>query len=159
MLNFLHYLNISKASGHDGISNKILKIRSNGIYKPLTRLTNLSLFLGQYPSSWKLANGTTVPLFKSDYRQFKTNYRSISLLVCLSKICEKVVFLVELYNFLDEIGFFHCFQSVSRPGDSTVMQMIYILNKIYNASDKGCEIRVVFLDTPKLLIKFGIRVC
>ena len=48
-----------------------------------------------YPSSWKLAN--VVPLFKSDYRQFKTNYRPVSLMVCLSKICEKVVFLVELY--------------------------------------------------------------
>ena len=51
VLNLLLYLNISKASGHDGISNKILKISSSGIYKPLTRLTNLSLFLGQYPSS------------------------------------------------------------------------------------------------------------
>ena len=49
----------------------------------------------------------------------------------VSKICEKVVFLVELYNFLDEISFFHRFQSVSRPGDSTVMQLIkFIMIKV-----------------------------
>ena len=32
VLNLLHYLNISKASGHDGISNKIFKISTVMVY-------------------------------------------------------------------------------------------------------------------------------
>lgn len=148
--NLLRHLDISKASGEDGISNRILKCSCEGIYKPLTKLINLSFSLGQYPSCWKLAN--VVPLFKGDNRQYKSNYRPISLLPCLSKICEKIVF-SELYEFLSKQNFFHYFQSGFRPGDSTVMQLIYIVNKIYNALEKGHEVRAVFLDISKAFDK------
>ena len=76
---------------------------------------------------------------------------SISLLVY--DLWKKNILLVELYNFLVEIGFFHRFQSIFRPGDTTVMEMIYILNKIYNALDKGCQRRAVFLDNSKAFDK------
>ena len=33
------------------------------------------------------------------------------------------------------------------------MQSIYIVNKIYNALEKGCEIRAVFLDISKAFDK------
>ena len=60
---------------------------------------------------------------------------SVSLLPCISKICEKIVF-IRLYNFLNAVGFFYHLQSGFRPGDSTVMQLIYIrvVDKIVNAA-------------------------
>jgi hypothetical protein len=64
--------------------------------------------MGVFPLKWKLAN--VVPIFKKDNRQSKENYRPISLLPSLSKICEKFVF-VRLYNFLLEINFLKPSQS------------------------------------------------
>jgi hypothetical protein len=153
--NLLCNLVISKACGEDGISNRILKCSCEGLYKPFTKLINLSFSLGQYPSCWKLAN--VIPLFKGENRQYKINYRPISLLSCLSKICEKIAFFT-LYEFLSKQIFFHRFQSVFRPGDSTVMQLIYIVNKIYIALEKGHEVRAVFLDIPKAFDKVWHKV-
>ena len=91
-------VDISKACGLDNISNRIIKLCAIGIQKPFTRLLNTSFRLGQYPNAWKFAN--VIPLFTKDNRQVRSNYRPISLLVNLSKICEKIVFM-RLYNFLE----------------------------------------------------------
>jgi hypothetical protein len=146
VFNILNNLDVSKACGFDNISNKILKLCAATIFKPFTRLINTSLSLGQYPTCWKMGN--VIPLFKKNNRQCRSNYRPISLLVSLSKICEKVVF-VRLYNFLDNKGYFYRFQSGFRSGDSTVMQLSYIVDKIYKALEKGREVRAVFLDISK----------
>ena len=89
VFNILNNLDVSKACGFDNISNKILKLCAATIFTPFTHLINTSLSLGQYPTCWKMAN--VIPLFKKNNRQFRSNYRPISLLVSLSKICEKVV--------------------------------------------------------------------
>ena len=143
--NLMSSVNISK-TGYDGISNKIIRLCSEGLYKPFTSLINTSFRLGQYPSAWKLAN--VLPLFKKDVRQLKTNYRPVSLLPCLYKTCEKVAFF-HLFNYLNIIGFFYKFQSGFRPGDSTVMQLVYIVHEIYEALEEGSEMRAVFLDVSK----------
>ena len=67
-----------------------------------------------------------LPLFNKDDCQLKTNCRPVSPLPCLPKICEKVAFF-HLFDFLNMIGFFYRLQSGFRPGDSTVMQLVYIL--------------------------------
>jgi hypothetical protein len=99
----LQNVDISKACGCDGIGNKIIKICSAGLYQFFTKFINVPFALGQYPSKWKLAN--VIPLFKKDNRQIKTYYRPVSLLPCLSKICEKILF-IRLYNFLFGNRFF-----------------------------------------------------
>ena len=101
--NHLSNANVARASGYDGIGNKIVKISKEGLHKPLTRLINLSVNLGQYPSCWKMAN--VLPLFKKDNRQVKSNYRPVSLLPCISKLSEKIVF-IEFYKFLEKSFFF-----------------------------------------------------
>ena len=144
----LSSVNITKACGCDGISNKVINLCAEGLCNSFTHLINTSFRFGQYPSAWKLAN--VLPLFKKDDRQLKTNYRPVSLLSFLSKICEKVVF-THLYSFLGTIGFFYRFQSGFRPGDSTVMQLVYLVHEIYEALEKGNQIRAVFLDISKAI--------
>ena len=58
-----------------------------------------------------------------------------------------------MYTFLVSIGFFYRFQSGFRSGDSTVMQLVYIVNKIYDFLDRGNEERAVFLDISKAFDK------
>jgi hypothetical protein len=137
---------VSKACGHDGIGNKVIKMCAEGLYESFTNLINLMFLLGQFPQSWKLAN--VIPLFKTGYRQFKVNYRPISLLPSLSKIAERVVF-TRLYSFLADIGFFYSLQSGFRPGHPTINKLTYLVHKIHQALDDGKEVRVVFLDVSK----------
>ena len=110
----------------------------------------LSLSEGKFPDAWKLANVT--PVFKKDDRQSKVNYRPVSLLDSLSKITEKIVF-TRLYTFLVEIEYLNPLQPGFRPGDSTVNQLVYLVHKIYDAFEKGKEVRMVFLYISKAFDK------
>jgi hypothetical protein len=83
-------LDVSKSTGPDQISNKILKQCADSLCEPLSLLFNKSLELGQYPSSWKIALVTAI--FKKINKQIKSNYRPISLLCCISKVFERIVF-------------------------------------------------------------------
>jgi hypothetical protein len=138
----LRNVDLSKACGSDGIGNFILKICAEYIADPLCHIINESLLQGVYPSLWKFAN--VIPIFKKDDCQSKVNYRPVSLLACLSKISEKIVF-IRLYNFLLDINFLNPFQSGFRPGDSTVNQLILITHKIYEALEQGKEVRLSFI--------------
>ncbi|CAB4010992.1 Hypothetical predicted protein, partial [Paramuricea clavata] len=150
VINLLYKVDITKASGHDGIGNRIIKLCSRGIAKTFTYLINTSLRIGEYPTEWKKANVT--PVYKKDDHQYKKNYRLISLLPSISKIPEKIVF-TRLYEFLLDIRFLNDFQSGFRPGDSTVNQLTYIVHKIYEALEMGKEVRMVFLDFSKAFDK------
>ena len=150
VLKLLLRVNISKACGHDGIGNRMIKLCAYGIYSSFTRLINISLSLGQYPKQWKFAN--VLPIFKKDEHNTKSNYRPVSLLPSLSKICEKIVF-VRLYNYLIEIGYLHNLQSGFRPGHSTVLQLTYVVHQIYSSLEEGKEVRGVFLDISKAFDK------
>ena len=141
MFDLIKSFDTSKPCGYDGIGNKTIKRCFHGFSSAFTSFINLSLCLGQFPSQWKLAN--IIPIFKNDHSQLKVNYRSVSLLPSLSKLCENIVF-VRLYNFVIDIRYLYKFQSGFRPGDSTVNQLSYSVHQIYLALDSGKEVRVVF---------------
>ena len=132
------------------MGNFLIKTFAVGIAKSFSRFINISFSNGIFPFSWKLANVITI--FKKDNRQSKENYRPVSLLSSLSKVCEKIV-LIRLYNFLLEINFLNPFQSGFRPRDSTVNQLVFIVHKIYEALQAGKEVRMVFLDISKAFDK------
>ena len=146
----LSTVDVSKGCGVDGVGNFLIKTCAFGIANSFSRFINISLSNGKFPLSWKLAN--VIPIFKKDNRQSKENYRPVSLLSSLSKVCEKIVF-IRLYNFLLEIHFLNPFQSGFRPGDSTVNQLVFIVHKIYEALEEGKEVRMVFLDISKAFDK------
>ncbi|CAB4006013.1 Hypothetical predicted protein, partial [Paramuricea clavata] len=56
ILPLLHSLNEHKATGPDGISNKILKETAEQIAPSLCLLFNLSLRSGSLPDDWKISN-------------------------------------------------------------------------------------------------------
>ena len=87
------------SSGHDNISNKLLKELASSITYPLQIIFNKSLDEGYFPNSMKKAD--VVPY--SRVVRKTTNYRPISLLLTISKLLEKVVY-KRPYNFLDTNG-------------------------------------------------------
>ena len=65
---------------------------------------------------------------------------------------EKCVF-KHIYNVLHTNNILNPHQSGFRSNDSTVNQLLYILNDFYRAIDQGKEIRVVFFDISKAFDK------
>ena len=77
-----------KSSGHDGISNTLLKVIKASISPSLTIIIN-QMLTGIFPDAFKLSK--VIPLFKKGDSSLLVNYRPISLLPTISKIFEKVI--------------------------------------------------------------------
>jgi hypothetical protein len=90
-------LNVDKAVGHDIISNRMLLAGKNEIAKPLSLLFNRSIQEMVFTDQWKIAH--VIALFKKGDKSLPSNYRPVSLLSCVSKILEKIVY-KQIYNHL-----------------------------------------------------------
>jgi hypothetical protein len=137
---------VGKANGPDGISNKLLKETATTISKPLASLFNRSFELAKVPKAWKEAN--LCPIFKKDDKSLVSNYRPISLLSCLGKIQERVVF-IHLYRYLKNNNLLNSRNSGFKELDSAMNQLLLITDKIHRALEDGHEICLVFLDVSK----------
>ena len=92
----------SKASsGHDNISNVLLKEIIDPLSQVLVEVFNRSMTQGEFPMIMKLAE--VVPLYKGKEHYLETNYRPISLLTMISKILEKIIY-QRVYSFLQNTG-------------------------------------------------------
>ena len=139
-------LEVNKAVGHDAISHRMLKGTCNSIAKPLAVIFNFSLETGNFPECWKKAD--VIPIFKKDDKQLASNYRPISLLSCIGKLFERVIFKYT-YNFLHENQIFYNLQSGFLPGHSTEYQLIEMYHSICQNLDNRKNTCVVFCDFSK----------
>ena len=146
----LKCLDTSKTCGPDGVTSKLLHEAGNVIAPSLTKLFNLSLHLGKFPKLWKRANVT--PLFKKGNKNDLNNYRPVSLLSCVSKIFEKIVFKY-IYNYILENNILSPHQSGFRPKDSTTNQLAYMYHMFAQSLDKKKDIQIVFCDITKAFDK------
>ena len=83
-------LPVKKSSGHDNISNILLKEIIESIAPALSIVFNKSMVAGEFLNIMKLAE--IVPLYKGKEHYLETNYRPISLLTTMSKVLEKIVY-------------------------------------------------------------------
>ena len=89
MFRFLSTLDISNATGLDGVGPRLLKLSSGIITKSLTFIANTCISSITFPSICKQAKVS--PLQKGGARDEINNYRTISVLPTLSKLLEKFV--------------------------------------------------------------------
>ena len=82
-------LNVKKATGHDGISSKILKLARPVIVKPITNLINLTIECSNFLDNAK--NAMVTSLHKKNSNLDKENYRPVSILPVISKIYEMAI--------------------------------------------------------------------
>jgi exonuclease III len=137
---------VGKASGPDGISIRLLKETSVSISPSLSKLLNKSFTLAKVPKIWKEAN--ICPIFKKTDRTKVENYRPISLLSCVGKIQERIVYR-HLYKYLTKNNLLTWKNSGFKELDSAINQLLYITNNIHKALESGKEICMVFLDVSK----------
>ena len=142
----LKVLPVGKATGPNGLSNRILRELSHELSIRYCSLFNQSLGTGYVPRSYKEANVSLVP--KKGDLSIVSNHRPISLLNSEDKVIERLVF-KHLYNHLRDNNILSSLQSGFIPGDSTVNQLTYLYNVFCQALDEGKEVRAVFCDISK----------
>ena len=146
VLDQLRAVKTAKSTGPDLVSPRMLKEAALSICPSLTRLFNLSMEQGKVPKMWKEANVT--PVHKKRDRSDVNNYRPVSLLSCVGKLQERVIF-KHMYNYLQTNSLITPMQSGFRPGDSTVCQLIDVYHIISKALDCKKDVRLVFCDISK----------
>ena len=142
----LLHLNVSKASGPDLISPRLLKEGADILAYPFSIVFNRSLNQGYFPHSWKEANVS--PIFKKDDRSLPSNYRPISLLCQAGKVMERCIH-KHLYNYVLTNHILTPLQSGFVSGDSTTFQLLHTYHMFCEAVDNGKEVRAVFCDISK----------
>ena len=100
VLRMLQRLNPKKATGHDKISSKFLRMGADEISFFLTSLINDSINSSVFPSDFKLAEVSAV--FKSKDSLQKKNFRPISILNIMSKV-EEWVLADQLYSYFNHL--------------------------------------------------------
>ena len=143
---FIDNLSSSKATGADEISVKVLKLVSPVFVQPLTRLINLSIRSGCFPTIRKMARVT--PLFKDGAQDCRDNFRPISVLSILSKVCEKHV-AASFVDYLVKNGLLYELQSAFRAGHSTESALISLTDQILFNLDEDKLSGMVFVDFRK----------
>ena len=90
VLDVLKTLKTGKASGPDGINNRILIETAHQLAPHLSELFNFSLNISSVPNSWKVSN--VCPIFKSGDPSLPSNYRPVLLSNSIEKVLERVIF-------------------------------------------------------------------
>ncbi len=146
----LKSLNIGKATGPDGIGNRLLKECADTLAVPLTDIYNKSMNDTVFPDDWKLSHIS--PVYKKAFRHIKENYRPVSLLACMSKPMERIVYNA-MYNFFKSLGLLSTRNSGFKERDSTINQLIHLCHNIYQGLDSSKDVCLVFLDVSKAFDK------
>lgn len=139
-------LSSSKACGHDGFNSYVLKKVIYYIALPLTHIFNMSLTTGQYPDSFKLSK--VVPIYKKDDPSLCSNYRPISILPCISKILEKIIY-EQLYEFLEQNSLLCANQYGFRKHHSTDLAVLEVYDKISSSLTNHNHVIGIFCDLSK----------
>ncbi len=92
------------------------------------------------------------PVYKKAFRHIKENYRPVSLLACMSKPMERIVYNV-MYNFFKSLSLLTTRNFGFKEKDSTINQLIHLCDNIYKGLDSSKDVCLVFLDVSKAFDK------
>ena len=144
----LENINVRKATGLDGVSNKLLKFAAHIVAPSLTEIFTTSINTGIFPTEWKIARVT--PIFKKGKKNDLNNYRPISVIPTVTKILEKIVY-EQLFSYFNDNNLLTSCQSGFRSFHSTLTALTEATNSWSVNIDNGLLNGVVFLDLKKAL--------
>ncbi|XP_046685907.1 uncharacterized protein LOC124371605 [Homalodisca vitripennis] len=139
-------LKSKNSAGIDDISTKVLKHCAEELICPLTDIFNKSFNEGHVPSALKISK--IYPKFKTGSRTELSNYRPISLLPTVAKLCEKVV-LTRLLEHCTLNNLITSSQHGFVKGKSTTTAMIELLESVIDSLENGNLTTAIFLDFSK----------
>ena len=131
-------------SSYCGIPAKFLSLIATPISFSLTQLFNNLFSVGVFPDCFKMAHITAI-WKRSGLKSSKLQYRPISLLPTLSKVCESILHDRLLSHFLDN-NIISDRQAAYLKGDSTTHHLIYLIHRICQSWTRGEVTHGLFLD-------------
>ena len=129
---------------HCGISGKFINIIATPISFSLSRVFNNCFEIGHFPDVFKIAHVTAL-WKRSGLKSDPSMYRPIALLPTLSKAAEAIIHNRLSSHFIDH-NIITEKQAAYVKGDSTIQQLLYIVNLIRQSWTKGCITQGIFLD-------------
>ena len=138
-------LDPSKATGGDGIPPLILKYCADSLSKPLLHLFSLCLSKSYLPKEWRRHYIT--PIYKSGDKSSVLNYRPISLLCCVAKVLECLVY-DKVSNFVVN-SIISDFQFGFVQKRSTLQQLLLYLNFLHQSYENRQQVHSIYLDIRK----------
>ena len=139
----LQQLDVSKASGHDSVPARVLKMCVQQLAVPLCKLFRLSFNSGIQPKQWKIAS--VVPIHKKKSRAVLSNYRPVSLFSVISKVTEGMVNR-QLLNFSEKNSILLPNQFGFRQGKGAADLLTYLHNQWSNVAGAGGAVHVLAVD-------------
>ena len=134
------------SSGHDNISNILLKEIIDQLAPALEQVFNKSMTLGEFPTLMKLVE--VVPLYKGKEHFIETNYRPISLLTTMSKVLEKIVY-QRVYSFLQDTGQIYDNQYGFRANHSCEHDIGQVVGSLVKNMENRLYTGCILLDLSK----------
>ena len=134
------------SSGHDGISNKLLKLLKMELSKSLTLIINQMITTGIFPDSFKISKIT--PLFKKGDVSLLSNYRPISLLPTISKIFERILY-NQLYKYFNSNKLLAEQHYGFRTNHSTEFAAVKLVDTISKEMESGSTPTALYIDLSK----------
>ncbi len=141
-------LNPTKAQGIDGIGPKILRSCASALYVVIHHLFTMSLWYYKIPFEWKVH--CIVPIYKSGDKSSVTNYRPISLLCCISKVLERLMY-DKIFPFVGRM--ISTAQFGFLKNHSCLQQLLTFLDNVINSLTCNEQIDTVYLDFRKAFDK------
>ena len=142
----LRRMGTSRACGVDGVTVQMLRMTFPVIGPHLLNVLNCSLTTGEVPKKWKIA--VIQPVYKSGDRSEPGNYRPISILSVIGKLCERLV-CTQLEKYLRDNCILYSQQYGFRSNHSTELAMLDTVTEITNHIDAGRIATLVTADTSK----------
>ena len=146
ILALLSNLDVTKSPGHDKIPALFLKECKHELVSSICSLFNMSISQEEFPTDLKKANVT--PIHKKGDIHDVHNYRPVSLLPCLSKVFERVIY-NKLYSSLKVK--LHAAQHGFEHGKSSCTQLLTFLHDISKTVVLSEQVDILYLDLSKAI--------
>ena len=134
----------TKGSGPNSIPPSVIKNCSHSLAQPIANIFNRSLSEGVFPSEWKVASIT--PVHKSGSTSNVENNRSISILSCLAKVLESMLY-DHLYPAVKNVV--SQYQHGFMKQRSTTTNLMAYTTGIIRRLEKRQQIDAVYVDFTK----------
>ena len=127
------------STGFDTIPVTYLKPASEYIASPITNIINNCINTNSFPKMWKIVRILPIPKVKVPTKP--SDYRPISLLPLLSKVCERII-LNQVKQFIAKHQVYHSTQSDYRKGHSYITLLLKLRYNVQYAF-KSSEVAIV----------------